>query len=231
MIHIHERRLAFVGRRAILASGVLASVSVISSRALSQTNATLGQLTEAQRKMLTSLPVTSWLSVCQTTTAQVQANLQRIVNQHPGIIPNWGQSEITGGPSVTISSAVGHGLLDEKGLRIFSLIFDPSNRLELVTFMFDRGWAEANVDPLVKRITRQFSRYATPAILMDNDSEASDKYFVFDIGKFVIEIAVPQFGTFIPVYFTTKDTHRRMRIADSTYEIFKRYFERSAPAL
>ena len=183
-------------------------------------------MNEAQRQMLTTLPVFPWLVLQQSTTSSIQSNVQALVNSVQGITHTWGGSEITGGETLNINKVLGEGLLGEKDLRILSISFSPSRKLELVTFMVDRGWKNANVQPLIDRISARYAMYASPVKIMDGQSEATDQYFVFDIGRFVIEIAVPQHGTFIPVYFTTKEIHRKMRITDNTYDLFKEHLEK-----
>lgn len=212
-------------RRSILGAGLFA-ISGIQAKAQGVRAAGISQLTEAQRQMLTSLPVTPWLSLRESTISSVQQKLQQIIDARPGIVPQWGDSQITGGALVTVSSVAGAGLLGEKGLRIFSLNFDLSQKLELVIFMFERGFGGANIGITLDRVARRFSKYASPIKIMDNTSEAADKYYIFDIGRFVIEVAIPQFGTFVTVNFSSKDTHKKMRIADSSYDLFMPVLER-----
>ena len=183
-------------------------------------------MNEAQRQMLTTLPVFPWLILQETTISNIQNNVQRLVNSEPGITHAWGDSAITGGDVLNVNKSLGGGLLGETDLRILSIAFNPSRKLELVTFMVDRGWKNRNVQPLIDKITERYATYASPVKIMDGKSEATDQYFVFDIGRFVIEIAVPQHGSFVPVYFTTKNTHRKMRVMDNTYDLFQAHLEK-----
>ncbi len=227
MLMQKENNLVLTRRTAL---AIVTGVVVPCLPAFAQTGDTkkaTGQLTEAQRYMLTSLPVLPWLSIKETTVSSVQAQVQAIVTSHPGIIQQWSDSEITGGPSLPVNSLVGDGLLGEKGLRIFSLHFDSSRRLELVIFMVERSWNEKNVAPLIERVTKRYARYASPILIANGHEEATDKYLVYDIGRFVIEIGLPQYSTFVPVYFTTKKTHKMMRQTDNTYNQFEPYLEKT----
>ncbi len=186
-----------------------------------------GRLNDAQKMAMTSLPVMPWLSIKQTHITSAQAKAQVIASSTPGVLNQQADSEITGGASITLALGAGNGLLGEKGFRILSMAFTPTGTLELVTFMFDRGWQDANIQPLLERVKRKYEIYADPELVMDGESEASDRYYIFDIGRFVIELSVPQHGSFIPVYFTTKETYRRMRMADSTYPLFEPILEKN----
>lgn len=179
-----------------------------------------GRLNDAQKMAMTSLPVMPWLSIKQTHITSAQAKAQTIASSAPGTMNEQSDSIVTGGAAITLALGTSKGLFGEKGFRIMSMAFNPGRTLELVTFMFDRGWNDENIKPLLERVKRKYEIYADPELVMDGESEASDRYYIFDIGRFVVELAVPQYGTFIPVYFTTKDTYRRMRMADSTYHLF-----------
>lgn len=91
--------------------------------------------------------------------------------------------------------------------------------------MFDRGWKDKNVDGILEHLTAKYRLYNSPVKVMEGQSEATDRYYVFDIGRFIVEYAVPQQGTFTPVYFATKQVHRTMRRADRTEDVFKRFYE------
>ncbi|KLR58999.1 hypothetical protein OX89_04225 [Diaphorobacter sp. J5-51] len=184
------------------------------------------QMNEMQRQMLTSLPVFPWLSLLESTPTKIQSHVQTLITSAPGILHAWSDSGVTGGDALNISKPLGSGLLGEQDLKILSMAFNASRKLELVTFMVDRGWKNANAQPLVNRITSRYSMYASPVRIMDGESEATDQYFLFDIGKFVIEIAVPQHGSFLPVYFTTKEIHKKIRTMDGTYDIFRESLEK-----
>lgn len=217
-------RTSFTRRTAI---GALASAGVWQGIASAQQGAAVaGQLTEAQRYMLTSLPVNDWMAIGSTSAADVRAKLQSITNSTRGAMLDVGVSDLTGGESFTIASP--GPLLGDKWLRVLSLIFSRSRELELVTFMFMRRGNNLNVEEIVNRITQKLQPYAPPILIAGTDEEASDKYYLFDIGRFVVEISVPQYGSLIPVYFTTKKTHKIMRVADNTYDKFKPYLEKTA---
>ncbi|WP_218383175.1 hypothetical protein [Acidovorax sp. sic0104] len=128
---------------------------------------------------------------------------------------------------MTLSTLAGRGLANEDGLRIFTMVFDRNQRAQLAIFVVDKGWKDANVQPLISRLRARYASFATPVRLQDGDSEATDYYYFFDIGRFCIEITIPQHGTNATVYFTTKEIHRQLRIADRSYDVFKNYLEQN----
>lgn len=82
-----------------------------------------GQMNEAQRQMLTELPVTDWLSVLGSTTTSIQSHVQAILGEHPGTIHQWYDAPITGGQGLNINRSVGPGLMGVNNLKIMSLNF------------------------------------------------------------------------------------------------------------
>lgn len=179
----------------------------------------------AGRHLVPSIPVFPWLHVGQTTLSEVRGPVQSLMNASPRPWFRDGTSEITGGTYISVSSLAGQGVANEEGLRILTMVFDKSQRAQLAIFVVDKGWKDANVQPLIKRLSQRYASYAKPARLQDGDSDATDYYVFFDIGKFCIEIAVPQHGSNATVHFTTKDLHKQLRIADGSYELFKKHIE------
>lgn len=184
------------------------------------------QLTPAQRYLLASLPVNDWLELRQTTLSDVRGRVQSIVASTRGASFNGGPSEITNGEAMTVSAIT--SLLGDPWLRVFSLVFDPKGVLELVIFMFQRKDGDRNVPEIINRLIRKLEPYAPPILIAGTDDEATDKYYLYDIGNFVVEMSIPQYSSLIPVYFTTKATHKIMRTADRTYNKFQPYLEKPA---
>lgn len=183
------------------------------------------KMNEAQKKLLTTLDVTPWMIIRQSSSREVKAEMQKIVSMSNGVNFDSDTSGLTGGVSMTASKPVGDLLSNEKGLQIISLHFDPRDKLELVMFVFQRGWQDENVEKIKKKLDSKYSQYETGKWVNDQESDALDKYYIFDIGNFVVEFSVPQHGTFLTVSFTTKETHKKMHLADATYEIFEPIFE------
>lgn len=180
----------------------------------------------AARHLVGALPVFPWLKIGQTTVNEVRGPVQSMMNASPKPWFRQGASEITGGTFMSISTMAGRGIADEDGLRILTMVFDPSQRAQLAIFVVDKGWNNANVQPLINRITSRYASFAAPVRIQDGESEATDAYYLFDIGRYVIEIAIPQHGTNATVYFATKELHRKVRMADRTYDLFKSHLER-----
>jgi len=179
------------------------------------------------KQLVASIPVFPWLLIGQTTLSEMRGPVQALLNANPRPWYRDGASEITGGTYMTISTLAGNGVANEDGVRIFTTVFDKNQRAQLAIFVVDKGWNDVNVQPLLKRMTARYASYASPVRIQDGDSEATDYYYYFDIGRFCIEIAIPQHGTNATVYFTTKEIHRQLRMADRTYDLFKPYLEQS----
>lgn len=180
------------------------------------------------KELIASVPVLPWLTVGVSTLASVQGPVQSMLSVEP---PRpWfrdGPSEITGGSFMNISQLNGSGMVGEQGLRILTIVFDPQKVVQLVMFSVERGWQDANIKPLINRITSRYLHLADPVLIRDGESEATDYFVFFDLGRFVVEIMVPQHGTFLTVNFTTKEINQRMRTADGTFHLFKPYLDQS----
>lgn len=178
------------------------------------------------KELIASVPVLPWLTVGVSTQSSIRGPIQSMLSGEPP--KPWfreGPSEITGGSYMNISRLAGNGMLGETGLRILTIVFDTQKVAQLVIFSVERGWQDANIKPLINRITSRYLHMADPVIIRDGESEATDYFVFFDMGRFVVEIMVPQHGTFLTVNFTTKEIHKRMRLADGTYQLFKPYLE------
>ena len=185
----------------------------------------------AGKHLVASIPVLPWLSIGQTTENDVRGPVQSLMNAKPRPWFRDGASEITGGRYMSISSLAGRGVAGEEGLKILTMVFDTARRAQLAIMTVDKGWNGANVEPLIARMTARYRSYAQPVRIRDGDSEATDLYIFFDIGRFCIEIAIPQHGSYASVHFTTKAIHKLIRTADGTFDLFVPYLEKtSSPA-
>ncbi|AVO43447.1 hypothetical protein [Simplicispira suum] len=221
-ISFHE--IALTRRRAlcVLASAAYGPVHALAENAQPRKK----QLTEDERYLLPALTVNNWLAIDQTSLSDVQSNVQSIVANTRGATLHTGPSEITHGEALTMSSVA--PLLGDPWLRVLSIAFNPKNKLELVIFMFQRKPNDANVETIINRLTKKLEFLAPPILIAGTDEEAADRYYIFDIGKFVVELSIPQYSSLIPVYFTTKATHKTMRTADGTYDKFSNYLEKKS---
>lgn len=202
-------------REIVLAlSGFLGFAATLPSTALAAMN-------KAQKMMITTLPVTPWLELKKSTPREVRAKLQEIVSSLNGASFDADVSSVTNGESLTINRPVGSLLQEEKDLQIISLHFDPHGKLELAMFVFNKGWEEKNIVHIRERLDAKYTQYERGRWVKDTESDNLDRYYIFDIGRFVVELSVPQGGSFLTVNFTTKEIHKKMRSADGTYEIFQ----------
>ena len=179
-----------------------------------------------RNRMLQSLPVLPWLELGETTLNQVRPIAESMINSNPGkVLVSYADSAETGGTFMSFATASKSGLLDDPTLQIFRIDFDERDRAQMLVMMFDRGWKDKNVQPILERITRKLAPYTAPIPLTDADSEATDKTYLYDIGKFAVELRVPQFGSYVTATFTTKVLLRKLRTLDRSIEMFKSYLD------
>lgn len=179
------------------------------------------------KELIPSVPVFPWLKIGETSYDAVRATYQRMISSSsPKPWFRDGISEITGGAYLTISELSSKGMAGELGLKVITTVFDTQKKAQMAIFLLDRGWNDANVSPLIARMEGRYTLYADPIRVQDDRGESSDYYIIFDMGRFIVEVSIPQHGTFLSVYFTTKELHRKIRIADGTYELFKKHLER-----
>lgn len=176
------------------------------------------------KELIPSIPVFPWLKVGETTYDAAKVVYQRMLtSSSPRPWFREGGSEITGGTYMTISELSSKGMLGELGLKVITTVFDVRKKTQMVIFLLDRGWNDANVGPLIARMEERYAQYADPIRIQDDRGESSDYYIIFNMGRFIVEISIPQHGTFLSVHFTTKELHSRIRAADGTYELFAKY--------
>ncbi|MHC3436494.1 hypothetical protein [Delftia acidovorans] len=175
----------------------------------------------ARNNFVQSIPVLPWLKLAETTVHEVRTPIQQLKNQYQGaLLIQEGTSAETGGMFINLSMALPQGMLNEPGLQMLTLDFDERKILQMVVFRVNRGWKDRNLTPLVERMTGRYRNLAEPDFLGDPDSEATDKTLLFDIGRFAIEVRLPQHGTYATATFTTKTILKRLRTVDSTIQIF-----------
>lgn len=175
----------------------------------------------ARNNFVQSIPVLPWLKLAETTVHEVRTPIQQLKNQYQGaLLIQEGTSAETGGMFINLSMALPQGMLNEPGLQMLTLDFDERKILQMVVFRINRGWKDRNLTPLVERMTGRYRNLAEPDFLGDPDSEATDKTLLFDIGRFAIEVRLPQHGTYATATFTTKTILKRLRTVDSTIQIF-----------
>jgi hypothetical protein len=175
----------------------------------------------ARNNFVQSIPVLPWLKLSETTIHEVRSPIQQLKGQYQGaLLIQEGTSAETGGMFINLSMALPQGMLNEPGLQMLTLDFDERKILQMVVFRVNRGWKDRNLTPLVERMTGRYRNLAEPDFLGDADSEATDKTLLFDIGRFAIEVRLPQHGTYATATFTTKTILKRLRTVDSTIQIF-----------
>lgn len=175
----------------------------------------------ARNNFVQSIPVLPWLKLAETTIHEVRTPIQQLKGQYQGaLLIQEGTSAETGGMFINLSMALPQGMLNEPGLQMLTLDFDERKTLQMVVFRINRGWKDRNLTPLVERMTGRYRNLAEPDFLGDADSEATDKTLLFDIGRFAIEVRLPQHGTYATATFTTKTILKRLRTVDSTIHIF-----------
>ena len=175
----------------------------------------------ARNGFVQAIPVLPWLTLGETTKQQVLPQVQRLKTQYQGaLLVSDGVSVETGGYFINLATAIPQGMLNEQGLQMLTLDFDARQVLQLVVFQINRGWKDKNLPPFVERMKRRYSNLANPDYLGDPLSEATDKVIIFDIGKFVIELRLPQHGTYATGTLTTKEILRKLRAIDGTIHIY-----------
>lgn len=211
-----DRRFRGGTSRRVFGVGLVAALC-----ASSRTRAKPTDTQMARNQFVQSIPVLPWLKLAETTLNDVRMPVQQLKSQYEGaLLIRDGASAETGGTFITLSTALPHGMLNEPGLQLLTLDFDERQKLQMVVFRVNRGWRDRNLQPLVERMMRRYRNLAEPDFLGDPDSEETDKTVLFDVGRFVIEIRLPQHGTYATATFTTKAILKRLRETDGTLAIF-----------
>jgi|GEM_PF-3603826 len=191
-------------------AGAMALLSVVQA-----VNAAPSAQAEMNKLAIKSLPVFAWLVVGESTSTAVLPKLQQgnLILQE-GVFAYDPQGKL-----INASKPGGPGIEGETGLRIISLGFGKDRRLESVTMMIERGWKDKNVPSLVDRMTTRYGVKAKPMIIRDERGDSADIYMLFDLGRFVVEVSVPEQGSFVTVIFTTRDLYEKMKKADRTDDL------------
>lgn len=164
-----------------------------------------------------SLPVFNWLVVGESTDKSVLPSLQK-----SGMLLSEGVSAYTGGKLINAAnlSIKKPSALDVPGLKIISMSFNRSQKLESVVMMIDRGYGDAAVPRIVSWLDGKYSGLATPRNIRDDRGEGEDRYRYYDFGRFAVELSVPEYGSYANITFATKSLHQSMRQADGTSSVF-----------
>ena len=185
-----------------------------------------GGMTDMQRRLIPSLPVFSWLSVGETTKTDLMPKLQQVISsQKSHVMVTSGDSAETGGEFINLASSSKSGLFGILGCQIVNIDFGTDGKAQLVTWSVDRGWNDKNVQPLVATLTNRYSAISSPVVLRDSESEATDTTIFFDIGRFIVELQVPQHGSLLTATFTTKSMLTQLRTADRSIDLLKPYLK------
>ena len=208
--------------------GIVISVCLFSTTSFAQSpseNVRPG-MTDLQRNLIPALPVFPWLSVGETKKVQLLPKLQQIISSEPAhVMVTSGSSADTGGEFVNLASVSKAGLLGIPGCQIVNIDFAADGKAQLVTWFVDRGWNDKNVQPLIVSLSKRYSAISPPRFLRDSETEATDTTILFDIGRFIVELQVPQHGSLLTVTFTTKTILAQLRTADRTIDVLRPYLK------
>lgn len=174
---------------------------------------TLAQSASLPSELLGALPVFDWLVVGQSTTRSVKPGLE---NLNGALVD--GTFAYTGGRLYNVASLTHSGIEGEGGLRMMSLGFDRARILASVQLIVERGFREEHVESFVSRWSQRYRAYAEPIVLSDPRGDSLDRYVLFDLGRYVAEIRIPQFGTFFQATYATREVYEEMKKADGTGE-------------
>ena len=166
---------------------------------------------QMNRLAINALPVFPWLVVGATKEQQVLTYLRSMgVSALPGVFAH------TGGPLINVVTFAGEGFAGETGLRIVSMGFEQNNRLASVVFLVDRGYQDKNLDPLLQRMNARYAAHAQPIMVGDTRGESADRYVLYDLGRYTVELAIPEHGQRFKVTFATRKLYEEMKIANGT---------------
>ncbi|NVZ11496.1 hypothetical protein HW932_19790 [Allochromatium humboldtianum] len=173
---------------------------------------------EIYKHALTSLPVLpSGISLGTSTTRSVRPDLQRLTDG--GAILNEGVSAYTSGALLNVGQTYGDGLAGELGLRLMSLNFERDQTLALVFFMVQRGWQDQNVEPLIDRLVERYALYTSPIFVQDGRGDNADRYVLFNLERFIVEIAIPENGSFAQVTLATRERYETIKKQEGTADL------------
>ena len=158
-----------------------------------------------------SLQVFPWLQVGTSRDTDVAGFLGL---QNLAVVS--GTSAYSGGALMNVVTLGKEDIFGIKGLHLMSLGFGTDRKLASVVFLVDRGYQGKNIEPLIRKIAERYSSIARPVLVKDDFSEAKDEYILYDLTKFVIEVAIPEGDGRVTVTFATRKVYEDMRKADRT---------------
>jgi len=164
---------------------------------------------------ITSIPVFPWLSLGKTSCQQARTAIAQFSGV--GIISSGDASTITGGEFMNVTNVplrMEAFLFGEPGLRAASIHCDPSPKgrtASYVVWMVERGERDRFLTPLINRLTQRYHNYAVPLSFSDGRGESEDRYILFDLGRFVVEIALPQDQEKAYVTFASRSIYEQTR--------------------
>lgn len=173
--------------------------------------------------MAVDAPIFSWLKAGSSTENQVIQKLKE-----GGLVLNDGVSAITGGKLINGVNYSSKPVFNIEGLKIVSLSFSGKDKkdgqegkLDTAILMIEKGFNDKNFITFKDGFRKKYAIYGKAHTIRDKDSEASDVYYVYDLNKYVIELSMPQQGTYFQLTSTSKKSHKLMRTKDGTAHLFK----------
>lgn len=180
---------------------------------------------EANKLQVQAVPVFPWLVVGMTSLQAVRREIGGMSGV--GIISE-GASAITAGQLLNLSEKpirVESGLMGEPGLRLMSLSFSRggSKTLEHVEWMVDRGPNLRFVEPLIDRLTTRYQDFASPIRVLDQRGDAADVYYLWDLGRYVVEAGISTGGNFVTAVFAKRSNYEMLRKANGMSDLLLPY--------
>jgi hypothetical protein len=180
---------------------------------------------EANKLKIRGVPVFKWLVVGVTPFSEVQRELGGM----SGIsILSQGESAVTRGQLLNFGEKpirMESGLFGEPGLRLASLGFARGGQrvIEHVEWMVDRGPQQKFVEPMIRRLSTRYQDYASPIKVIDGRGDAEDVYYLWDLGRFVVEAGISDSGSFMNVVFAKRENYKTIRQANGTADLLLPY--------
>lgn len=195
-------------RSIVLVTGLMFGLCSVTQ---AQVSTAQGQINKLAVKVL---PVMPWLIVGSSKLNQVSARLEQMK-----VVSISGVFAHTGGPLINAVHPIGDLFPGEEGLRIASLGFEKDNHLVSVVFVVERGFQSKNIEPLIRRMESRYSSMAQPIRVGDDRGDNKDRYVLFDLGRYTVEILIPQHGQRARVIFATREIYEEMKRADRTGDL------------
>ena len=173
--------------------------------------------------LIPSVEVFDGVTVGESTVDSVRARLSGF----EGIV-NEGTFAYTGGHLINVGLPSGEGIAQEEGLRLISLGFGLDKTLVSAIQFFDRGYQDSQVDLVIDRIVERYQVYGRPIFVNpdDRDTDTKDRYVIFDLGRYLVVIDIPESSLFIRVKVVVREIYEEMIKADRTAGIILPYLQR-----